>query len=155
MSNCNLCEKRCNKRTASFSQCRDRIRHNYEHFCNEYLRLFCLKHDFDFDDAKDSWIGDRIGEVVCIGDYIFDMRTIRIDIDRNVPEEELLKWYDYSMEVVCLDMQSCNYNSWIAGCPRMSDANIERMKELKGNVKRAEEILKKKAKEYKEKFLNN
>ena len=31
--------------------------------CNEYLRLFCEKHDFDYEDAKDSWVGGSVGEI--------------------------------------------------------------------------------------------
>ena len=41
----------------------------YTRGCNEYLRLFCEKHDFDFEDAKSSWVGGNVGDKEPRGSY--------------------------------------------------------------------------------------
>ena len=56
--------------------------------CNEYLRLFCEKHDFDYEEAKNSWVGGSIGEITLCGDYYVAMPTIIADIDHDAPETE-------------------------------------------------------------------
>ena len=60
--------------------------------CNEYLRLFCEKHDFDYEDAKDSWVGGSVGEITECGDYYVSMQTIITDIEMDAPKDEFLKW---------------------------------------------------------------
>jgi hypothetical protein len=59
--------------------------------CNKYLKLFCDKHDYDYEEAKDSWVANNVGDIVLIGDYYVSMNTIRTDIDMNAPEEEFIK----------------------------------------------------------------
>lgn len=153
MSKCNLCDKHCNKKTTSFDQCAARIRTQYQHFCNEYLRLFCHKHEFDFDEATAAWVADDVGGTVCIGDDLFfDMWTIRTDIDRDAAKEELLAWYDYTTEMAFLDMPMPNYYSWLQGCPRMTTEEIERLRALHGDVEQAREVLQDEVKLYKEKY---
>jgi hypothetical protein len=151
MSKCNFCEERhCNKNTKTYAECRKRVRLNYEHFCNEYLRLFCLKHDFDFEGAKSSWVANDVGSIVSCGDYCFDMNVIRTDIDEYAPKEELLKWYDYSLEVEMLGVKTCNYHSWLHHCPILSKEKINTLKQLRHNVEEAERELKKELDKYNE-----
>ena len=59
--------------------------------CNEYLRLFCEKHDFDYEEAKESWVANCVGDVTCVGDIFVGMQTIITDIEMDAPEAEFLK----------------------------------------------------------------
>ena len=82
---------------------------NYQNACNDYLQAFCLKHNFDFEDAKSSWVSDIPGTIVMVGDYYFSMETIITDINEDVPEHVLFQWYDYSLEDGC----NMNYQTWL------------------------------------------
>jgi hypothetical protein len=105
----------------------------YEKACNDYLKAFCKKHGFYFSDAY--WVADEVGTVAGVADYFFDMQTIIADIDAGADKYELIKWYDY-----CLEIQAeatTDYKNWLKGCPRKSPEEIEGMKkhieELKMN----------------------
>lgn len=152
MSKCHICATNCNKNTAAFSNCTTRVRQNYEHFCNEYLRLFCRKHEFDFEESKDGWVANDIGSVVSVGDLFFNMATIRTDIDHDAPEPELMKWYEYSLEVGALDLPGCNFLSWLRGCLRISETDLSRFRELSKKKEEAERIFLDSVRDYKETF---
>lgn len=49
---------------------------------------------------------------------------IRTDIDRDAPEDEFLKWYDYDMSIRMAGGHSMNYQSWLSGAPRKSESEI-------------------------------
>ena len=38
---------------------KETAREYFEKGCNEYLRLFCEKHEFDYEDAKEMWDASR------------------------------------------------------------------------------------------------
>lgn len=98
--------------------------------CNKYLRAFCEKHGYDFDEATNSWVSNFDGTVVLCGDEYVTMEDIIIDIERNVPEEEFLKWYYYTIEVYPLMGCSPNYESWLNGCPRLTKEEINKKIEI-------------------------
>jgi hypothetical protein len=104
------------------------LKPQYEDICNAYLHAFCEKHELSLHDAY--WVTGRTGEVAGIGDYYVDMSTIRTDIDEDVPEEEWLRYYDYCLRVGEFNMTAPNYDHWLKGCPRVSDAILERLREL-------------------------
>lgn len=82
---------------------------NYQNACNDYLQAFCLKHNFDFEDAKLSWVSDLPGTIVMIGDYYFSIETILTDINENIPEHVLFQYYDDSLK----DGYNMNYRTWL------------------------------------------
>lgn len=98
------------------------LKRDYEAACNAYLKAFCEKHDYDFDDV--SWIGGRVGESADIADCCVDLSVIRTDIDRDAPEDEFLKWYDYDLSIGMTGGHSMNYQSWLSGAPRKSETEI-------------------------------
>lgn len=110
---------------------KETAREYFEKGCNEYLRLFCEKHDFDFLDAKRSWVGNNIGTIVCCGDFFVDMRDIITDIDKDAPNGEYENWYEYTLDAHNLGLTTPNYESWLKGCPRSSQEDIERLFKLK------------------------
>lgn len=110
---------------------KETAREYFEKGCNEYLRLFCEKHDFDFEDAKESWVGGQTVGVVCCGDYFIDIRDIITDIDKDAPNDEYEKWYAYTLDAHNLGLTTPNYESWLKGCPRSSQEDIERLFKLR------------------------
>lgn len=113
--------------------------------CNEYLRLFCEKHDFDYEDAKDSWVGGCVGDITCVGDFFIDMRTIITDIEMDAPEEEFLKWYDYNLVADEFGFTTPNFESWLRGCPRVPQESFDKLqareKDLNDAIKEEKERL--------------
>ena len=103
------------------------LRENYKNACNAYLKVFCAKHDYSFED--DMWVGNEPGTVAACGDEFFNMETIKIDIDKNAPEEELLKWYSYTLEADEFHLPVPNYDHWLMGCPRTDNEWFENMRE--------------------------
>lgn len=102
--------------------------------CNEYLRLFCEKHDFDYDEAKNSWVANCVGDVTCVGDIFVGMQTIITDIEMDAPEVEFWKWYDYNLEAHEFDFPTPNFESWLRGCPRTSEETFEKLRAIKNNL---------------------
>jgi len=110
---------------------KEKLKNDYENAANAYLKAFCIKHDFDFD--PDCWVGSIVGEIADVSGYFVDMSTIRTDIHNDASVEQFLKWYDYCSDMRMLGCQTVpNFLSWIRGCPRKTDEEIERFK-LKHN----------------------
>ena len=120
---------------------KETAREYFEKGCNEYLRLFCEKHEFDYEDARNSLPNRRLLDVVCIGDYFVDMRDIITDIEQDASEDEYEKWYFYTLDAHNLGLTAPNYQSWLKGCPRCSQEDINRLfklkKDFEGAVKEA------------------
>lgn len=106
----------------------------YERGCHEYLKLFCKKHGFDYDDARQSWVGGNIGDVVMCADYYVSMETIKVDIDEGAPEEEFLRHYDYCMDAQEFDLPIPNFRSWLMGCPRTSPEIFDKLRTIKASL---------------------
>lgn len=116
--------------------------------CNEYLRLFCEKHDFDYEEAKESWVANCVGDVTCVGDIFVGMQTIITDIEMDAPEDEFIKWYDYNLVAHEFGFTTPNFESWLRGCPRVSDETFEKLKGLKNNLEEAIKAEKQKLSEF-------
>lgn len=64
---------------------RGRLKRAFETACNAYLQAFCEKHDYDYEDAANSWVGGEVGGITKVSDYFIDLQTIRTDIDKTPP----------------------------------------------------------------------
>lgn len=102
--------------------------------CNKYLRAFCEKHDYDFEDATESWVSNFDGTIVLCGDDYISMEDIILDIESKAPEEEFHKWYYYCLDAYDAGVNTPNYYSWLNGCPRLSkeemEAKLKRKKQI-------------------------
>ena len=105
--------------------------------CNEYLRLFCEKHDYDYEEAKESWVANCVGDVTCVGDIFVGMQTIITDIEMDAPEEEFIKWYDYNLVAHEFGFTTPNFESWLRGCPRVSEETFKKLQGLKNDLDNA------------------
>lgn len=122
--------------------------------CNEYLRQFCEKHDYEFE--TDAWVGigkENIGTVADIADVFIDMENIRYDIDNDIDKDLFEKWYWKRLDLYeCGVEHWLNYPSYCSGAP--DDWTPERMKELRelhNKVIESKMQLEKYLDEYKEK----
>jgi hypothetical protein len=107
----------------------------YRQVCNQYLALFCKKHGYDLRDA--DWVGGEPGDIATIGDYYVGMRTIIDDLEMDAPEEEFIKWYDYNLVANEFGFTTPNFESWLRGCPRVSDEASEKLQGLKNDLDNA------------------
>lgn len=121
---------------------------SYYAACNTLLKAFCEKHEFDYDEAKNSWVGDDVGGVVCCCDYFFGMDVIVTDLRENADEGELLDWYDYVMRCSNLGVSSVNFRSWLKRCPVISENDFRIMEEAKQRVDHATRDFKELIKKY-------
>jgi hypothetical protein len=113
---------------------KEHARAMYNLGCIEYLRLFCEKHGFDYEDAKDSWVGNEIGGITCVSDYFVDMGVIIADIEMDAPEHEFMEWYDYCLDANEFGLVEPNFKSWIKGCPRTSEETMGHLRKLKQDL---------------------
>ena len=113
---------------------KEKAREYFVKGCNEYLRLFCEKHDFDYEEAKESWVANCVGDVTCVGDIFVGMQTIITDIEMDAPEEEFIKWYDYNLIAHEFGFTTPNFESWLRGCPRVSDEAFKKLQGLKNDL---------------------
>jgi len=58
----------------------------------KYLKKFCKKHELEWEDI-DAIRNDLMG-IINVGDYYFDINNIIYDIDNDLPEEVIWKWYN-------------------------------------------------------------
>lgn len=122
---------------------REELRLNYNAACNAYLAAFCEKHGYDYDPG--TWVGNDSGGIAEVGDLFVRMTDILADIDRDAPEDEYIKYYDYCLRVGSIadgKLETPNYDSWLRGCPRMDEEQIARLEELEQDVCCAEMNLK-------------
>lgn len=100
------------------------------------IDVFCQKHDFTLE--------HQIGyEVFTFGDRTFNLFDIEYDLFNNLPENEIIEWWDYSYQWSLLDPNHrINLHSWHHGCPRRSEEMYKRIAELHGNIIKAEEEMK-------------
>lgn len=122
---------------------RDLLRKNYEDACNAYADAFCEKHGYyKLSEGNDTfWTGNDVGGILACGDEFVDMATIRTDIDENAPEEEFLKWNDYTIihaEVFGYESAKClNFHSWLHGAPRIPYDTLNHLHTMKLRYEKA------------------
>jgi hypothetical protein len=114
-----------------------KLKQDYENACHAYAEAFCKKHGYDYD--PEDWVARHVGGILSVGDYFVDMETIRVDIDKNAPEDEFVKWFDYCTRVghLSMDKSTPNFDNWMRGCPRMSDESLSELEKMKQNLEDA------------------
>jgi len=93
------------------------LKQAWRDICEEYLRLFCEKHDFDFD--PEAWVGidNDPGTVICINDMFVDMENLRYDIDNDIDAGIFESWYWTNLDREEKGLKYMNYPSFIKGAP--------------------------------------
>ena len=117
------------------------LRLRYEDACNDYLRLFCEKHELDFD--PDYWVAGDVGTIICINDhYYINFHDLKYDIDHNVDKSIFFEWCNYDVDMGMLEAQRINYPSWVKGAPRRSQEWIGEAYARRDKIRELEQQLK-------------
>lgn len=101
------------------------LEERFEDICNEYLNLFCEKHDVN----HSGWIAGIVGGVIEISDCYFQLEEIKLDIDLHASKEEnnsIWDWYWSSVE----SEEKINYYSYLKGL-RVKDLKINKKQKKK------------------------
>ena len=69
-----------------------KLKKEYQSCCNEYLKKFCNKQDFDF--KSGFWVGNDIGGVFFVSDFYFNLYDIVWDINSQQEKGLIIQWYD-------------------------------------------------------------
>ena len=100
----------------------------------EIANLFAEKHELPRYDDRDTYFVDEFCDTCMFGDYAFGMQTMIEDLTDDLPEEELMRWYDYTcdyMEVFGSSGGCPNFRAWCQGAPRVDLGPImEKKREL-------------------------
>lgn len=117
------------------------IQERWRDICQEYLKLFCDKHEYSFEDC--FWVADDYGTIACVSDMFISMEHIRYDIDNNIEETMFEKWYWKAIEIFELTGQDfMNYESFCKGAPDIwTEEKMEKLREAHMRVYEAEEAL--------------
>lgn len=110
------------------------LKKKYEDACNEYLKLFCDKHEYEYRSLDTYWIGDNIGEICAIGDLFADMRDIKYDIDNDVDEKMFEEWYFYRLNLTEMGLNDVNYRTYCMGGRPYSEEQLNRLTELYNTI---------------------
>lgn len=67
------------------------------------------------------------------------MTDIRTDIDMDAPDGEFVRWYDYCLTLRTIDstILTPNYKSWLRGCPRKREEELQHLELLRRKVEMA------------------
>ena len=122
----------------------------WREICQEYLKLFCDKHEYSFEDC--FWVTDNYGTIACVSDMFISMEHIRYDIDNNIEETMFEKWYWKAIEIFELTGQDfMNYENFCKGAPDIwTEEKMEKLREAHMRVYEAEEALRREIEEFTE-----
>lgn len=87
------------------------LKENYEKCIDQYVELFCEKHEAD----SNGWVADIKGGIIDIGDCCFNFDDIVLDINSNAPKEDGNSIFDWYWENVETTKNQINYYSYIRG----------------------------------------
>lgn len=103
--------------------------------CEKYLQAFCKNYQMRYE--KDAWVADKVGTIACVCDYYFDFSVIKYCVDNELTDfNELMSWYDYTINCTQLAISVPNFESWHKGCPRVSNDKLEKLLAMKSNLEK-------------------
>lgn len=106
------------------------LKQNYEQACNDYLKAFCDMYELQYE-GDEAWVARQHGTLAYIGDYYFNFDDIRLCVDRRIPWNEVISWYDYNTQVHDIGLDCINLESWIMGAPRASRETIDHFYQIR------------------------
>ena len=122
------------------------LKENYENACNEYLMAFCYQYELQCE--EDAWVAGDVGTIALIGDYYIDFQNMMYMLDNGIAFEEWLRWYDYSLDAHDLGLDVPNFPSWYKGCPRLTEEQIQEIKDKRRELKELIDSYKKNRNEF-------
>ena len=111
------------------------LKDSYEDACEKYLQAFCANYEFQYE--RNAWVANEVGTIANVGDYFFDFDVIKYCVDNDLKDSnELLNWYDHTLNCGHLGLSIPNFESWHKGCPRVSDNKIEKLLAIKYDLEK-------------------
>lgn len=115
----------------------------YANACNMYLTE--LLRMWELDARYGYWNSDQPGTIYHYGEtHNLSMEDIIYCVENDIEEDEVLAWEDYCLNAMELNISYPNLRAWHHGCPRISQDQFDRIREMKDELDRAVEELKKK-----------
>ena len=105
----------------------------YTEVCEEYLKAFCQTYELQYE--EDAWVAGDVGTIASIGDYYIDFQDVMYMLDNGIAFEEWLRWYDYCLDAHDLGLDTPNFTSWHKGCPRLTEEQIQDIKDKRQELK--------------------
>lgn len=124
------------------------LKQKFNALCEEYRKAFVEYYFTEEEDgvqAESWWISDEPGGVLCVNDDVFfGFDEMRYCIDNEVEYEDLVEWYDYTLRLGLIDeaIPTPNLTSWLKGCPRYSEEQLQEIEKGKRKVMALEEEIK-------------
>ena len=94
---------------------------NYKEVCDYLVRLFIKQMGLK---SNYYWVADKAGTIADVSEYFVDMETIITALENNVNFDTFSEWYDYNSKAWIYEIESINFESWIKGCPHLSEEEI-------------------------------
>lgn len=111
------------------------LKDSYADACEKYLQAFCANYEFQYE--SDAWVAGEVGTIANVGDYFFGFDVIKYCVDNDLKDyNELLNWYDHTLNCGQLGLPIPNFESWHKGCPRVSDSKMEQLLAMKRDLER-------------------
>lgn len=114
---------------------KNHLKEQWENACNAYLLELHNMWDLDHDLTPKGygyWIGDEVGGVYVYGDSIFiNIDDIRYCVENNVSYETYQDWQEYCVWANEFNQDTPNLNAWCKGCPRLSESEQQKLRDLK------------------------
>lgn len=105
----------------------------YYKACNDILEAFAKEYYVDVD--KDCWVGDNVGDMVCINDYfVISMQDILLMLNNNVSWEEYFNFYHYNQDCIYLGLHTITLRSWLSGAIRYPKERLKRLKAMRMEI---------------------
>ena len=82
---------------------RKTLKSRWDAVCEAYMDAFCKIMEIDEDDA--FWIGNEVGGLAAVGDYFVNIHDMKYVVDKDIPRQVFLRWYDYDLEVATVEME--------------------------------------------------
>lgn len=109
------------------------LNQRYTEVCEDYLKAFCDVYELQCE--EDAWVAGDVGTIALIGDYYIDLQNMMYMLDNGIAFEEWLRWYDYCLDAHDLGFNTPNFPSWHKGCPRLTEEQIQEIKDKRRELK--------------------
>lgn len=100
--------------------------------------LCALLDAWELDSYYGYWIGGEIGSIYDHGgSFTITMDDIVYCVEHDVTHEQYMEWQEYCCNAAEFNFTMPNLRSWMAGCPRTSEATFIKLRALKAELNNA------------------
>lgn len=109
---------------------KNQLKEKWDKVCNGYLAE--LLHMWELDAHYGYWNSDKPGTIYHYGEtHNLTMEDIIYIVENDIDEDEVIEWEDYLLDAHEFGFSLPNLPAWHKGCPRMSQADFERLRKMK------------------------